>query len=97
MRILNLEGKSLADRFGIGLAGLDFQMLKPVGNGLSIGLRGDGKIHFEVDSNSINLRQNQDTNLFRQKGTTVGVGYVFMTQRVFFTINGREVYQCTLP
>ena len=33
----------------------------------------------------------------RKKGSTIGIGYTFMTQNVFFTINGKEVYQMNLP
>ena len=34
---------------------------------------------------------------FKKKNTTLGVGYIFRTQKVFFTVNGREVYQMKLP
>lgn len=34
---------------------------------------------------------------FKKSGTTVGVGYIFRTRRVFFTLNGKEVYQMGLP
>lgn len=33
----------------------------------------------------------------KRKGTIVGVGYIFRSQKVFFTLNGKEVYQMRLP
>ena len=33
----------------------------------------------------------------RQKGQVLGLGYVFMTKKVFFTLNGKEIYQMGLP
>ena len=43
MKVLCFDSKDV-NNFGIGLAGEDFPMLKPVGSEKSIGMRGDGKI-----------------------------------------------------
>jgi hypothetical protein len=63
----------------------------------SIGLCGDGKIHYNDNSNS---SMSMDVNhgeykLF--KGLIFGVGYIFKTKQVFFTANGKELRCVDLP
>ena len=72
-------------------------MLKPVGAEKSIGIRGDGKIQHDGQEQRINFSDRMNEIDLRKKGSTLGIGYTFMTQNVFFTINGKEVYQMTLP
>lgn len=73
-----------------------------VGSELSVGLRGDGKI-FVDNHEKFNLNlshmQNGSGLAFNLRGapTYVGVGFIARTKTVFFTVNGKEVYQMTLP
>ena len=71
-------------------------MYKSVGSDLSVALRGSAKICYQNTEEKFNLGSLVNVD-FRKKGTTIGVGYVFRTQKVFFTINGKEVYQMNLP
>ena len=70
-------------------------MLKNVGSDKSVALRGNAKICFLNTEERADL--GQLLNLDFRKGTVIGVGYVMRTQKVFFTMNGREVYQMKLP
>ena len=80
----------------MGLAREEFPMLKSVGSDKSVAIRGDGKIYAKGLEEPISLAGRVDLNL-RQKGQVIGLGYTFMTKKVFFTLNGREVYQMSLP
>lgn len=61
--------------------------MKVVGLKESIAIRGDARIfHNELEEKTSHL---PEKNL---NGTKVGVGYIARTRKVFFTINGREVY-----
>ena len=71
-------------------------MLKNVGSDRSVALRGNAKICYLNTEEKVNLGVKVDTD-FKKKGTTIGVGYIFRQQKVFFTINGKEVYQMKLP
>lgn len=31
------------------------------------------------------------------KGTVIGVGFIFKTQKVFFTLRGKEIWEVSLP
>lgn len=92
---MSYEGKD-ACAFGVGLAGADFPMLKCVGADQSVALRGNAKICYLNTEEKVNLGSKVEID-FKKKGTTIGVGYIFRTQKVFFTINGKEVYQMKLP
>jgi len=89
IKIVKLEDKDLAT-FGVGLAGPDYAMQRPAGGESSLGIRGDGKIFIDGVEESACIAS--PTLNMRQKATTVGVGLVFRTQKVFFTLNGKEVY-----
>ena len=91
MKILCFESKEV-NYFGIGLACSDFPMLKAVGAEKSIGIRGDAKIHHNNEEQKIDLPLRGMQIDLRKKGSTVGIGYIFMTQTIFFTVNGKEVY-----
>jgi hypothetical protein len=68
----------------------------------SIGLRGDGKICVD-NSEKINLNANYVSSgnslAFNLRTTPcfVGLGYIARSRTVFFTVNGKEVYQLALP
>ena len=96
MKVLCFESKDIKN-FGIGLASEDFPMLKAVGTEKSIAIRGDGHITYNNEDQKIDLSNRFSQLDLRKKGSTIGIGYTFMTQNVFFTINGKEVYQMTLP
>jgi len=83
-------------QFGVGLAGYNFQMLKSVGSDRSVALRGSAKICYLNTEERVSLSSLQNAD-FRKQGTTVGIGYIFRTQKVFFTMNGKEIYQMNLP
>ena len=59
-------------------------------------LRGSAKICYLNTEEKTNLASLLNID-FKKKNTTLGVGYIFRTQKVFFTVNGREVYQMKLP
>lgn len=82
--------------FAVGVAGENFQMLKLAGSDRSVALRGSAKICYLNTEEKINLGALLNID-FKKKGTTIGVGYIFRTQKVFFTLNGREIYQMRLP
>lgn len=90
VKILSFDSKD-PNSFGVGLAGEDFPMLKSAGSDKSVALRGSAKICYLNTEEKINLGTLLNID-FKKKGTTIGVGYIFRTQKVFFTINGREVY-----
>ena len=71
-------------------------MLKSAGSDKSIALKGNAKIAFLSQEEKINLSSLINID-FKKKGTTIGVGYIFRTQKIFFTINGKEIYQMKLP
>lgn len=77
--------------FGVGLAGNNYPMLKPIGSDKSIALRGNCKICCQNTEERVNLASLLNID-FKKKGTTIGVGYVFRTKKIFFTLNGREIY-----
>lgn len=95
VKVLSLECKE-PNNFGVGLAQENFPMLKSVGTDRSVAMRGSAKIcYLNVEERmSLGSLLNID---FKRKGTILGVGFVFRTQKVFFTINGKEVYQMRLP
>ena len=66
-------------------------MLKSVGTDRSLALRGNAKICYLNTEERISLNSLLNADL-RKKGTIIGVGYIFRTQKVFFTLNGKEVY-----
>lgn len=80
----------------MGLADKEFPMLKSAGSDKSIALKGNAKIAFLSQEEKINLSSLINID-FKKKGTTIGVGYIFRTQKIFFTINGKEIYQMKLP
>ena len=80
----------------MGLAGENFPMLKSAGSDRSVALRGNAKICYLNTEERIGLNSLPNVD-FKKKGTVVGVGYIFRTQKVFFTLNGKEVYQMNLP
>lgn len=95
VKILNLECKEPSN-FGVGLAQENFQMLKNVGSDTSIALRGNAKISYLSREERVSLASQCNID-FKKPCTTVGVGYIFRSRKVFFTINGREVFQMNLP
>lgn len=101
IKTLTIADKELK-LFGIGLAGADYPIQKVVGAENSVGLRGDGKVFVDnAEKFNLNLShiQNGSGLAFNLKGsqTNVGVGFIARTKTVFFTVNGKEVYQMTLP
>ena len=95
VKILSFDCKD-PNLFGVGLAGEDFPMQKSAGSDRSVALRGSAKICYLNTEEKINLGTLLNID-FKKKGTTIGVGYIFRTQKVFFTLNGKEVYQMKLP
>lgn len=71
-------------------------MLKSVGSESSVALRASAKICYLNTEERITLSSLLNAD-FRKKGTIIGVGYIFRTQKVFFTLNGKEIYQMSLP
>lgn len=73
-----------------------------VGSENSVGLRGDGKIFVDnLEKFNLNIShiQNGSGLTFNVKATPchIGVGLIARTKTVFFTVNGKEVYQMALP
>ena len=101
VKTLNVADKELK-LFGLGLAGSDYPIQRVVGSENSVGLRGDGKV-FVDNQEKFNLNmshiQNGSGLAFNLKGSPcyVGIGFISRSKTVFFTVNGKEVYQMTLP
>lgn len=78
--------------FAVGFSSGDFCGSKAVGsNKESIGLCGDGKVHFNDNSNQYQqVDINEGKEIKFNTGLVFGVGYVFNTKQVIFTINGQE-------
>ena len=84
------------NNFGVGLAAENFPMLKSVGTDKSVAMRGSAKICYQNVEERMSLGNLLNID-FKRKGTILGVGFIFRTQKVFFTLNGKEVYQMRLP
>ena len=60
----------------------------------SIGLRGNGQVHGKTNLFELNPASKAK---IKQNGTVLGVGFIFRTQQIFFTMSGREVAQVPIP
>ena len=95
VKVLKISDKETA-RFGLGFAKSGYPHLRVVGGKDSIGLRGDGKV-FCSDTEDKSISNAFDpvisTNQydFTLEGSILGCGYEFRTNKVFFTVNGKEV------
>jgi hypothetical protein len=88
-----------AKDFAVGFSTADFCGSKPVGaNKESIGLGGDGKLHFYDNTNTIQAIDVNDGKEFKfHQGMVIGVGYIIKNKQVFFTVNGKEMKSVELP
>lgn len=82
-------------RFGVGLAKIAYPFLKIVGSKDSVAIRGDGKVFVneaEEKMTVVVLGTGEKQSLVNN---VIGVGFETRTNKVFFTLNGREVYTAT--
>jgi len=84
-----------ANKFGIGLSKKDFPYLRVVGGKESIGVRGDGKIFVnDIEEKNV-LLGSLGGSIPGDKSivnSVVGVGFEVRSSKVFFTLNGHEVF-----
>jgi len=87
-------------QFSVGFSTDDFTGTKKIGETKeSIGISGDGKVHFNDDSGqtkSVSVNPGGG-NFDLIHGFVFGVGYVFKTRKVLFTVNGKEIDCRDLP
>ena len=94
VRVLKMQDKE-ANKFGIGLSKKDFPYLRVVGGKESVGVRGDGKIFVnDIEEKNVLLGLlggaiPGDKSIVN---SVVGVGYEVRSAKVFFTLNGHEVF-----
>jgi hypothetical protein len=84
--------------FSVGLSAQEFQGSRKVGDTKeSIGINGEFKVLF-IDSSakqqSITL---SESGFELSNGIIIGVGYIFQSKKVLFTINGKEVDAREIP
>ena len=89
VKVLKLSDKEIG-RFGVGLARLAYPYLRVVGSKESVGIRGDGKVFINDNEEKATLVSTGEKNSL--VGSVIGVGFETRTNKVFFTLNGKEVY-----
>lgn len=91
VKIHKMQDKEV-NRFALGLAKHNYPYLRLVGTKDSVAIRGDGKV-FVNDSEEKPAFGAPPLTEKSLLNCVVGVGYESRQGRVFFTLNGREIYQ----
>ena len=82
----------------MGLSTDQFHGTKMIGlTNESIGISGDGKLHFLKSDSQDAAISTGDTQFRLHKGSVIGVGYLFKTKEVIFTKDGIFIKKIELP
>ncbi len=87
MKVIKISDKEV-NKFGVGLAKAGYPFLRIVGSKDSVGMRGDAKIFINDVEEKVHLTGEKPPMI----GSVIGVGFETRSNKVFFTLNGREIF-----